>query len=170
MKLIGCEDSNVASIDLDLITSISKLKTTETYDVDNENDNIITFTKEIKCKIEFISYDILDELFIQLIYQLPLLKRDKCKNDIRLANCNWKMADEYLIDRIYVLLEENNIDATKSMNHYFSMWFSRYINVNYNKLSIYVYYYDIGDPINILSCHDKLIFKRIYIIIYIIFI
>jgi len=39
MKLIGCEDSNVASIDLDLVTSISKIKTTESYDIDNNNNN-----------------------------------------------------------------------------------------------------------------------------------
>ena len=113
-------------------------------------------------------YDILDESFIQLIYQLPLLKRDKCKNE-RLANCNWKMADKSLIDRIYVLLKQNNIDETQDIKHYFSIWFSRYINVNYNKLSIYVYYYNIGDPINILSCHDKLILKNEVLLIKLLF-
>lgn len=106
-------------------------------------------------------YDILDELFIQLIYQWPLLKRDKCKIYKGISfNCNWQGGNQEFFSDINHLLKKNNFDTTQDIKFHFNKWFCRYITVNYQELSIYVCNNETIIQNDELTCDDKLNIKN----------
>ncbi len=132
----------------------TRKKINELRNIKNEHIGrlCIKKTDNIECPHdnEENKYDILDELFIQLIYQWPLLKRDKCKTYTGdKFNCNWQGGDQDIFDDIYFLLNDNGFNLKHNYKYYFNKWFCRYITVNYQELSIYV--------CNELSCDDKFI-------------
>jgi hypothetical protein len=115
-------------------------------------------------------YDILDELFIQLIYQWPLLKRDKCKMyKEKKFNCNWQGGKQEIFDDINYLLKDNEFDITQDIKFHFNKWFCRYITVNYKELSLYVCDNEELSSIDILSCNLKIIIKNEILLIKLLF-
>jgi hypothetical protein len=104
-------------------------------------------------------YDILNELFIQLIYQFPLLKKDKCSTYI-INNCNWQYGKQEIYDDINYLFKDNEYGMSQDIKFYFNKWFCKYISVNYQELSIYDCNNEIPISIDTLSGYDKLNIKN----------